>query len=200
MFLIELDLSQFDKAAEEWGRYADQLPFALSKTLNDAAFKTRQVLVTSTWPKAVEVHNANFISAALRVIPSTKTNLSVVIYDQLLRGNLALHAKGGVKTPRRARHLAIPLKGWARRTAHGVSKSQTIDAIIANTPKRALRIIPDKGIFVGEGGRLHLRYSFKTSAQQPRDVEFYRDFEYTMTQSMRTGFVDAMNEAIATRR
>jgi hypothetical protein len=69
----------------------------------------------------------------------------------------------------------------------------------ANTPKRALRIT-SRGVFVGQGGRLHLKYSFKSTAAQPADTPMYEDFRYTVESGMRTGFGDAFRRAMQTAR
>jgi hypothetical protein len=93
----------------------------------------------------------------------------------------------------------VPLKGWARLGPRGIAPLQKIQAIIANTPKRALRITP-QGLFVGENGRLQLRYSWKQQVVQPKRVPFYEDWAYVMSESLRTGFADKMRAAMRTRK
>jgi hypothetical protein len=197
---IEIDPTPFLERTKELRAKADQLPFVLSRLLNNAAFNARRVLIETTWPSHVQVRNKAFLGAALRVDTSTKTDLEVRIYDVLRnRGHLLEHAKGGVERPFRSRVFAIPAPGRVRRTAHGVSQRDTPAAIIARTPKRALRVT-SRGIFVGEAGRLHLIYSLKPQISQPQDVPFYDDFNYVMTNDMRTGFDEAMIAAMRTRR
>jgi hypothetical protein len=196
--LIEFDTDAFAEKAKEFGQAADQLPFALMTLLNDAVFHTRQVLVQSTWPRHVEARNPQFISAALRVEKATKQNLEVKIYDQIGRANLYAHARGGMSRPRKASKFAIP-GPTIQRSTRGVAARDRPAAIIERTPKRALRVT-SRGIFVAEGGRLHLKYSFKQQVAIAKDVPFYEDFAYSMKQELRTGFAEKFRKALASRR
>ena len=195
---ITFNFDDFVAKANALGAAADQVPYALSRTMNTAVTNTRRVLTDVTWPTAVEVHNKGFIRRALRTKFSTKSDLRVSIFDDLHRANLAGHAYGDTKTPRGSR-LAIPPKGLFPRSASGISKDKRPRALIANTPKRALRITPT-GIFVGAGGRLHLQYSLKGSATQPADVPFESAFKDAMLNEVRTSFPKAMANAMATRK
>jgi len=198
MIAVKFRMPDIERMTHKVGGAKDQLPFVMAGLLNDGAFKARQVLVTQTWPRGVTVRNAAFMNAALTVDKATKANLRVEIYDKLGRANLQLHAKGGIKTPR-GRNLALPLPGSVTYGPRGIPLRQRPKGIIARTPKRALRITAG-GIFVGEHGRLRLKYSFKPSAAIKADVPFYQDFEYVMRESLRTGFADAMAKAMKTRR
>lgn len=195
---ITFNFDDFLAKAADLGAAADQVPFAVSKAFNTALTNTRRVLTENTWPSAVEVHNKSFLTAALRVSYSNKTDLRGSIYDTLHRANLAGHAYGDTKTPR-GTHLAIPPKGLFPRGSSGIAKGNRPRALIAKTPKRALRITP-KGIFIGEGGRLHLQYAFKSSANQPADVKFEDDFKTAMLNEVRTSFPKAMAQAMQTRK
>lgn len=195
---IRFNFDDFIKRAEALGAAADQVPYSLSRALNQAVQNTRRVLTEATWPSAMEIHNKGFIRRALRMKFSTKSDLRVSIYDDLHRANLAGHAYGGAKTPRGA-HLAIPPKGLFARGASGIARGSRPRALVASTPKRALRIT-HKGIFIGEGGSLHLQYAFASSAQQPADVRFEEDFTTSMLNDVRTSFPAAMAGAMATRR
>jgi hypothetical protein len=53
---------------------------------------------------------------------------------------------------------------------------------------------------VGEGGKLRLRYTFKPSARQPKDVPFRETFARFMAAEARTQFGPAMLKAMRTRR
>jgi len=200
MIEIKLDLSQFADAAKRMGAAVDQVPYALSRALNDAAFVTRKKLIEQTWPGAVKQRKGSFPGSVLRVERSDKVNLTASIYDSSgNRGHLFEHAYGGTKRPLR-QHLSIPNAAWVKYTASGVSSRQRPKNLIASTSKRALRIIPGKGIFVGKGGRLNLRYSFKASAQIRQDVPFVVDFARSMTDTVSTQFPIRLGEAMRTRR
>lgn len=200
MFELRLNLTDFEAKAKALGGAQDQVQYALSRALNTAVQNARRVLVEDTWPQHVTQRNPSFIGRALRTQFSTKRDLRVEIYDDLGRAGLARHADGGTKTPR-GRNLAIPPQGavTAQLGTHGVRKALRPAAIIASTPKRALRVTP-RGIFVGKGGRLHLMYALKPSAQQPKDVPFREDFEIAMRNDVRTSFPVAMAKAMSTRR
>ena len=200
MTIFKIDMHEIEQAANKIGAAQDQIPFAMSRVLNDAAFATRRVLAEETWPRHVTQRRKNFPSVVLHVDRSSKGHLTVAIRElEQKTPSLQRHAKGGVKRPR-GRNLAIPLKAWVQRTSQGaVRKDMSPKAIIARTPKRALRIT-NRGIFVGEGGRLHLRYSLKGQALQPPDVPFEKEFERSMTYAINQLFEPRMQLAMATRR
>jgi hypothetical protein len=194
---IDVNIKDFEAASARIGGMASELPYVISNLLNDGAFKTRQVLVQDTWPTHVQVRNARFINAALRVDKASKHNLEVSIYDSIGHAHLQAHAVGGTKRVYGPR-IAIPDADNVRVGASGVWKSQTPQSIIARTPKRALRITKG-GIFVGRGGQLRRMYAFRPSVPIQPTVPFYKDFEYIMTNTIRTGFKDAMAYAMRKR-
>jgi hypothetical protein len=196
---LRLDVSEFEARAKALDAAEDQIPFALSLALNSAVQDARGVLIQDTWPKHVMERNPGFIRWALGMNFSTKQNLRVEIHDERAetRAHLQLHRRGGAKVANK--RLAIPPKGSVVRTAHGVMKSQRPYAIITNTPRRALRIT-EHGIFVGQGGRLHLRYLFYRLVQQPADVPFDDVFAVVMLKEVRESFPAALARAMSTRR
>ena len=198
VFGIQLDFSDFERKANELSAAADQIPYALSRSLNQAATDAQTVLIVQTWPKSVTMRNSSFMRAALRRKDSTKHNLTVEVYDSLRRANLKMHAIGGTKSPKGA-HFAIPNQTDIKRGSSGVGKAYRPSALIARTPKRALRIT-SRGIFVGKGGRLHLKYALKSSTPQPANVPFYDDFRTAMVNGVRTAFPDFIKQAMKTRR
>ena len=199
MIEIQFELRDFERQTRQLGAAFDQIPFALSRALNDAAKTTRQHLIDDTWPQHVTVRSRGFLKWALLRTFATKSSLRVEIHDERAqgRGHLLLHAKGGAKIARK--RLAIPPKGTVSRTASGVRKSQRPAAIIARTPKRSLRITAG-GIFVGKGGRLVLKYLFRRSVNQPADVPFVSDFGDMMRRLAHQSFTKRMKEAMSSRR
>ncbi len=198
---LKFDLRDFERVARSLDAFADQVPFAMANALSSAAFKVREVLITDTWPEHVEVRNRNALRQALRVEKAKRKSLRVAITDtgpSAVRLNLKAHADGGVKKPI-GRRLAVPLAGTVRRGARGVAKGERPRAIIDATPKRALRVTK-RGIFVGAGGRLHMRYAFTPTAQIKPDVPFREDFERAMRGEVRRQFPTAIRRAMQTRR
>ncbi len=193
--MIRFDFSDFERRAREMDAQIRQLPFAISKAMNEAAKVARRTLIEETWPKHVEVRNRHFMRQALRTKFATKHSLRVEVYDQLGRGNLALHAKGGIKKAKSGR-LAIPTKA-VRLTARGPATNQK-----PRNLKRA--VVKDNLIFeqVGRGknARLRLLYKLQPTARQPADVPFHRDFADAFRREAQRVFPREMMLAMASRR
>lgn len=174
MVTVRYDMREFERKARQMGIFAaDQLPFAISKTLNDTMFKdTRPHIIGPTWSSAFVVRNKGLARASMRVETSTKGKLSAGVFDALGKADLARHATGGAKT--HSGTLAIPNRAKVKLHARGKTPwARELDRIV---PKRALRVIRGKGIFVGQGGRLHLFFSFAESASLDKRFRFYEDF------------------------
>ena len=120
MFTLNLDADSFVRQADDMDAAHDQLPYVVSRLLNDAVFKARQVLVEQTWPEHVHVRNTNFIRAALHVERSTKHNLTAKLVDVIGRAHLYEHVYGGTKQAA-GKNLAIPNADWVHYTQHGVA-------------------------------------------------------------------------------
>jgi hypothetical protein len=196
--MITFDMRSVKQVADDLKVAADQIPYAMSRALNDAAFATRDKLI-STWPQHVSQRNPGFIRQALRVEKASKHDLTVRIVEQPSSVSLERHAEGGTKTPQHSRSLAIPPKGSVQYGPRGIRSDQRPSAILRNTPKRALRVT-SKGIFVGAHGMLHLKYTFAPSAQQPKDVPFYEVFATSMRDAVNDLLPRYLQEAMRSRR
>lgn len=194
MIDIKFNVSDFERRAREIGAAVDQLPYALSLALNDAAFKARDELVTQTWPKSVKVRNRNFIRSALRVEKATKSNLTAAVFDSLGRAHLEKHAKGGVKQGRGK--LAIPSSA-VMRGASGVRQSQRPLNLKNKVVKGNLIF---QRIGRGKNAKLRLMYKLAPSVKIKADVPFVQDFQRVMRREMEEAFPKAMAKAMATRR
>ncbi len=197
MLDFKLDLSPLDRYSDRLAQAERQLPFALSKAMNDAAKQARESILPQVWASHVEARDPGFLKGSLRTNFATKRNLVVEVYDARGRAHLKKHAVGGTKQPKG--RFAIPNPAMIRRTARGVIPSQRPKAIIAKTPKRALRVTP-KGIYIGKGGRLHLAYAFAANTRQPADVPFLETWAQSMAIGMRRAFPQAMAYAMRTAR
>ncbi|SER58754.1 hypothetical protein SAMN05216548_12724 [Faunimonas pinastri] len=175
---------------------ADQVPFALSQALNDAAEKTRDRLINETWPSHVTVRNKSFMKGALSTKGerATKRKLSVTIYDKLGRASLKKHAEGGVKQGKG--RLAIP-SAKVSRGASGVRKTQR-PANLQN------KVVKGNAIYqrVGKGKRskLKLMYGLARQARIKQDVPFESDFRRFMTEEVQRAFPGRIQAAMKTRR
>lgn len=191
---LQIDMSEFNRTARSIGGAVDQVPFALSVALNEAAQLTRQHLITETWPRSVTVRNHNFMRAALRIEFSTKANLRVSIFDSLGRAHLKLHAEGGTKQARG--RLAIPTSRVVR-GASGVAQAQRP----RNLPGAVLKgNLLFRKVGRGKSSKLQLMYKLAASASLRKDVPFREDFATVMRHGVTKAFPTAMHRAMATRR
>jgi len=195
---VDIDMREFERKARQMGVFAkDQLPFAISKTLNDTMHQdVRPGIIGPTWNTAFHVRRSNFARASINVIRpgATKTNWSAGIYDRLGRGHLREHADGGTKHARGM--LAIPNQERVRLTGRG--KTPKPRALERRIKKRALRVIPGKGIFEGKGGRLHAWFWFKPSAHLDKRFRFREDFRRLAEQGCSRRFPGNIQRAINT--
>lgn len=195
MFEIKIDAAPFERLTEQMGAAMDQMPFAMSRALNDAANEAYEFLIDETWPKSVTVRNSNFLRWALRTKFSTKYDLTVSIYDNTPdhRGHLDLHAEGGIKTGAKGR-IVIPTanvtksaRGWSDRPST-LSRKVVKGNLIFQASGR------------GQKQGLKLMFVIARSARQPMDVPFQADFDTVMVESAQRHFVPRMIEAMRTRR
>lgn len=197
---LSFDFSQFEKRAREIGGAIDQVPYALSNALNDAAFKARQSIITETWPQHVQVRDRNFLRNALRVEKATKRGLRVAVTTEGSeagqRAHLPLHESGGAKPARK--NLAIPdsKNVQPRRTGRGVPKNLR-PAALANSFRKGDVIFQRVG---RKGKQLKQMYVLRPSARIKPAVPFHRDFNRVMTAEVARAFPKAMAKAMASRR
>ena len=190
---ISFDLSGVEKQIVAMGGALEQIPFAISRSLNAAAFNARNVLVQSTWPTHVQVRNARFIGAALRVEPSNKHDLVVSITDARMngRGNLALHARGGVKV---ARGLVAVPQEFIKRGSRGVVAKQR-PAVLPNAFKRGGVILQRVG--KGKASVLRIAFALTGRARIKKDVPFVADFATAMRNDLVANIPAAMLKAMS---
>lgn len=195
MATVTFEMSEFVKKAHQVGIFAnDQLPFAISNTLNDTMFQdTRPHIIGPTWESAFEVRNRGLARASMRVMKSSKTSLSAGVYDALGKADLARHAEGGAKT--HSGRLAVPNRARVRLHARG--KTPWAKGLEKKFGNHAVRKT-SAGLFVGKGGRLHLFFSFQNSAQLDKRFNFYEDFARISTRGIRTRFPANIQRAINT--
>lgn len=190
---LRFDFSAFAKMADRIGVARQQLPFALSRALNESAFATRQELITD-WPKHVTAKNPSFVGWALGVRKATKTNLSIEINDERAGGRTLLKglADGGQHTGQG--RLAVPVANQ-RRGARGIVPSQR-----PRNLKHAFRKGDAVYEVVGKGKRKRLRlaYVLKSSVVVPRRVPLRQTFKEVMTREMQQRAPRLMLEAMKT--
>ena len=173
--MLTFDFRDFERAAARMGAMADQIPFALAQSMNDASKAARREIIDTTWADHVQVRNKRFMGVALRQKFANKRNLRVEIFDNLGRASLALHEEGGSKTSKQG-NLAIPSSRiGGKRTGWGVPKGMRPkvlpnsfrkgDAIYQRTGsyKKATKSSPAR-----DGRGLKLMYVLRPSAPSSR--------------------------------
>lgn len=195
MIVVNIDTREFTKKARQMGIFRnDQLPFAISNTLNDTMFKdTRPQIIGPTWAAAFVMRNKGLPRASIRVEKASKGKLSAGVYDALGKADLGVHAKGGPKT--HSGTIAVPVLSKVRLHARG--KTPWAKELERRYGTRAVRKT-SKGLFVGQGGRLHLFFAFKNSAHLEKRFRFYEDFARVSVNGIARRFPAHAQRAVAT--
>jgi len=204
--LVNFDTSAFEKAARRFEASPRQMSFAISKTLNQAAHETRRTLIAQTWPQHMTQRNKGFISFALGVENSSRSNLTVKITDARAkgRGNLKLHADGGIKRTEHHR-VAVPIAGQ-RIGATGIAKSQRPAELrgaferngaifkpygkkypiyVYKRGKSKGKVSKAGGSWGGAGRGIKRMFALKPSVTIKPDVPFRHDFRVSMEAQLR---------------
>lgn len=189
-----------ERLARDIGGAKDQIPYAISQSLNDAAFKVRDHFINETWPQHVQVRDRNFIRNAMRVDKADKRKLVVAVTTEGAsagsRAHLALHDTGGTKQAKG--RLAIPdPKIRGRRGAKGMTQSLR-PANLANAFVKGDVIY--QRIKTGKKKGLRLLYVLKPQATMKADVPFRRDAEAVFRREVRASFPKRMMAAMRSRR
>lgn len=192
--MLTLDLTALERRARDFGAAIDQVPFAISTALNDAAKITRSKLITETWPGHVQVRNRGFIRAALSTEFASKRSLSVAIFDKLGRAHLTQHVKGGTKSAKG--RLAIPT-ARVRRGSSGVVRSQRPSNLKRSVLKGNLLF---QAVGSGKNSRLRLMFKLQPTARIKADVPFDSDFVASMRSEINRALPGAVLKAMRTRR
>ena len=200
MIALQIDLRQIDEAAKRMGVFArDQYPYAMSRTLNDAMFQdVRPRIIGPTWQHAFTVRNTGLARASIRVEQATKQSWQAGVFDALGRANLRAHAEGGLRRADRRGDVEVPNRvrvvlaaGGKRPWAGGVKRA------VAD-PRRAVRVVKGRGVFVGRGGRLEPWYWFRRAVALKKSFAFHEDFARTTRASIARRWPANIERAVAT--
>ncbi|MGU3286475.1 hypothetical protein [Methylobacterium mesophilicum] len=192
--MFEIDMAPFEKMAASVGAMQDQVPFAISRSLNKAVLTAENRLANETWPQHVTVRNRGFLKAALSPEFSDKRNLRVALVDKLGRAALQLHAKGGTKQAKS--NFAIPT-ARVRRSSKGVVQSQKPGALKNKVVKGGLIF---QAVGRGKNKKLQLMFTLKPTTRVKADVPFYADFTRFMSEEAKREFPKSIAQAMRTRR
>ncbi|GJD52479.1 hypothetical protein OPKNFCMD_5245 [Methylobacterium crusticola] len=196
--MLTFDFSDCARVARNLGLIERELPFAMSKALNEAAKKTREHLVGDVWPSHVKMKNKSFVNASLRVEPSKASDfragraMAVAVYDRLMHVNMNRLEKGGIKTARGGK-VAIP----TARVGRGAG-----GAVRQNQKPRNLRRSVRKGDLIfqangrGKNSRLTLMYKLQAATRIRPAVPWHAEFNKTMRDEMRVAFPRVVGELV----
>lgn len=195
MIEISLNMRDFERAAKSMQAAEDQIPFALSQALNDAARVARREIVDTVWPRSVTVRNRAFMGWMMRTDFADKRKLKVRVYNREPREFLPRQAEGGTKRPRRGRQLAIPGTIVKRAmTARGVPPGLK--------PRDLPNSFRRKNAIFQRVGKEHLRlmYVLDNQAHVPKRFPAYETWDRVMRSEVMRAFGPRMQAAMKTRR
>ncbi len=186
-----------------------QLPFAFSKTLNDTAFQVRKTITGPTYNRAFDVKNSKFAGQSFRVFKSTKRKLEASVTQvkvrQLYRGNLKMHAEGGIRRPR-AGHIAVPSdKMKAKRTRTGRMGQANRPRQLLEKPRTFIAVMSSgkRGIWQRRGKKrlpIELLYNFEKSVRINKNYMFFEDGSMVVRKKLQRNFSKAFDHAMKTRK
>lgn len=194
---IHIDSKDLATAAAALGVTLDQIPYAISVTLNEAAKDTRMLLANDTWPRHVKVRNPGFMRSTLHTLWASKTHPTVTIYDSKQRVPLGMYAEGRGTIAARSGSLAVPSSTNVApyKTARGVPSGLRPRALL-NSYRRGDVIFQRQK--VGKKSRLALMYVLAASVKVRRHIPFYQDFEKFMTDRIADNLPGAVEKAMST--
>lgn len=154
--------------------FEKQIPFAMSKALNDTA-NDAQKAIQDSLQQRFTLRRPDFIKRTIkrnREDFATKTKLEAVVRIDPTRDMLAKFEDGGTKTPRSGAAIAIPTENVRRTKAQIVSESQRPKWLIATGKGISYggKLLLKKGR--GRGARLLVGYIFKKAVRIPRSLGF----------------------------
>jgi len=195
------NIGQLARTIDAFGK--QQLPFATSQALNDAAFATRKQNVERTYPQSFDVKNKRFAATMYRVEKSNKRNLTARVYDRLGRDYMVNQAEGGVKRPR-GNNIAIPSRAIKRTASGKVPKAkQPRNVLNARGYKTKLRSGQDviaQQTGRGAAKRQQVLYLLEQRAYIPKRFRFYEDGQRTAQRSFNRAFATRFREAQRTSK
>ena len=194
---VTSNLPAFAKAIDAFGK--NQMPFAMSQALNDAAFETRRNTIERVWPSDVDAKNRSFMKAAMMPIRgnnrATKKKLRAIVQNHptgaMHKDYLQRLAVGGLKRAN-GRSIAIPAQdrppvrgraGYNRNAPRTVldrpkAFKQTVGGQQMILERRTKKPYPLKRLYLLEQRSLNVpkQFSFYEDSQRFAGKAFNRNF------------------------
>jgi len=194
--MIKVTLSGMDQLQAALGGFQKQLPFALSKAINQVAkevVKAEQqeirsiFTVRNQWPEKGPL--------SVRIVRyAKKGDLTAVLSSGATF--LSLHVTGGTKTPR-GQHIAVPTAA-VRRTKRDIIRKQDRPRNI----KGSFVVPTSRGPMLArrKGKQIDLLYGLERSARIKPTFRWYETAQQTVDRTWRREIEQAIEYAIKTAR
>ena len=184
---IEFDVT---KQLDKLNKLADDMPYIMSKALNDVAFKDIRKSFSKEMQSKMNIKNKNFASdRSFSVSKSDKKDLSIDVFHK--KKELGMQQFGGIELPK-SKKIAIPLITNLARV--GFSKKRALTKSSPYGTKKLLEkertgakikggvVIKDaKGIYIAKGGNATKVYTFVDKAVHSKQtIDFQKVIEETM--------------------
>jgi len=182
-----------DKLALRFQKYANQIPYATSRAINDAVEIVRDKM-RGDIPKYMIVRN-KFTLTGLRTVRSSKKKLTAEI------GHAAdwmrAQAEGGEKKPTRGKFVAVPQIGSGRPRSTKTARAQLPSKIFSR--KKLIKTgnavyLPDRR------GRLKMLYALSERAVLKKNWPFYEDTDKYFRKKFPALLIKHMLDAIKTAK
>lgn len=194
---VTSNASTVAKALDAFGK--NQMPFAMSQSLNDAAFAVRKDTIERGWPSDITMRNRTFMSAMLMPIRgenrATKRKLKAIVQNHPSgprhRDYLQRLAVGGQKLPR-GNNLAIPGRDMRLRVRGGVTKANRPRNLLGRKNVFRVKLKSGQDAIVRRASKqrypLQMLYILEPSGFVRKQFDFYDDANQTARRVMAKSF------------
>ena len=182
--------------------FAKQIPFAMSKALNDTANDVQRSIQDSL-SQRFTLRRPDFIKRTIkrnREDFATKTKLEAIVRVDPTRDILAKFEEGGTKRPTKGTAIAIPTEN-VRRTKAQIISQQNRPAFLVATGKAISyggKLLLKKGR--GRGATFLVAYVFKKAVRIPKSLGFVTTANASVDRNWVRRAEDAVARALATLR
>lgn len=197
---LSFDLREFKRAAKQFGAAADQVPFALSVALNDAAEETQEAETREI--DASFDRSTPFTRKAVGRTYAKKRSLRVEVFIKTIQAKyLGLEVEGGVRTPKK-RALPVPGKGmklnrYGNMPKGAVGKRAAKANTFVGKPHGRDDDLP-AGIWQRTKKGLKLLVLFTDKQTYRPRYDFYGKFETAMRRELPPRIADGVRKVIKT--
>lgn len=200
---ITIDARGLNETAEGLRQVKKQMPFALSKALNDTA-NAAQKDVRASLAQHFTLRRKAFIENTIYRKPgedfATKRSFVAGLRVNPARDVLLKHEDGGAKTPISGRALAIPLSGTRRNKADIVTRSQRPNALRGKPGVFRVKDMLFKRTGKGARRKLLALFLFRRSVPIKPRLGFEATSERTIERQWVPIAENAIERALATMR